>query len=123
MKSRRIEKLLHQRKVLHDKKINRTDNTIKNATALNNEPNHKRGSSTELNSMTKLTKRKRDISLQDVTLNTGIPNSTSSISIALPKLKKMKIRTNLNILTTTFMNNTVYKHNQSVLLYQSLTKL
>ncbi|CAF2108805.1 unnamed protein product, partial [Rotaria magnacalcarata] len=68
-------------------------------------------SSTEINLMRNLTKRKRDISLQDIKSNTRISKSTSSISVAQPKLKKMKRRINLNIpTTTTITNNTAYKY-------------
>ncbi|CAF1421818.1 unnamed protein product, partial [Rotaria magnacalcarata] len=61
--------------------------------------------------MRNLTKRKRDISVQDIKSNTRIPKSTSSISVLQPKLKKMKRRIKLNIpTTTTIMNNTAYKY-------------
>ncbi|CAF1927930.1 unnamed protein product [Rotaria magnacalcarata] len=76
----------------------------------NNQQDRENFSSTEVNSMRNLTKRKRHISVQDIKSNTRIPKSTSSISVTQPKLKKMKRRINLNIpATTTIMNNTAYK--------------
>ncbi|CAF1678614.1 unnamed protein product, partial [Rotaria magnacalcarata] len=109
MKSRKIERLLHRRKILHEKKKNPTDNAVAHTTKSNNESNHRNVSSTKINSTRNLTKRKRDISLQDIKLNTGIPKSTSSISITQPKLKKLKKRTHLNIPLTTIMNNAAYQ--------------
>ncbi|CAF4475628.1 unnamed protein product, partial [Rotaria magnacalcarata] len=107
MKSRNIEKLLLRRKLIHHKKKNPADNTMK----FNNKPGHENVSSTEINLMRNLTKRKRDISAQDIKSNTRISKSTSSISVAQPKLKKLKRRTNLNIaMTTTITNNTAYKY-------------
>jgi hypothetical protein len=118
MKSRKIEKLLCRRKILHEKKKNPTDNAVVHITTSNNEPNHENISSTEINSTMNLTKRKRDISVQDIKSNTRIPKSTSSISVAQPILKKMKRRINLHIpTTTTIMNNTAYKLYRSVSLY------
>ncbi|CAF4245196.1 unnamed protein product [Rotaria magnacalcarata] len=77
----------------------------------NNKPDHENVSLTEINLMRNPTKRKRDISVQDIKSNTRISKSTSSISVAQPKLKKMKRRINLNIpMTTTITNNTAYKH-------------
>lgn len=107
MKSRKIERLLHRRKLLHYKMKNPTENTMQNAMNINNKTDHENVSSTEINSMRNLTKRKRDISVQDIKSNTRIP-----------KLKKMKKRNNLNISsTTTIINNTAYKHYRSVSLY------
>ena len=118
MKSRKIEKLLRRRKILHEKKNNPTDNAVAPITTSNNEPNHENVSSTEIDPMRNLTKRKRDISVQDIKSNTRIPKSTSSISVTQPKLKKMKRRINLNSpTTTTIMNNTAYKQYRSVSLY------
>ncbi|CAF5216731.1 unnamed protein product, partial [Rotaria magnacalcarata] len=112
MESRKIEKLLQRRKIIHHKKKNPTENTIKNAMNSNNQPHPQENvSSTEINSMKNLTKHKRDISVQDIKSNTRIPKSTGSISVAQPKLKKLKRRTNLNIpTTTTITNNTAYKY-------------
>ncbi|CAF4961173.1 unnamed protein product, partial [Rotaria socialis] len=111
MKSRKIEKLLLRRKIIHDKKKNPIDNPMKNPINSNNKPDHENVSSTEINSTRNLTKRKRDISVQDIKSNTRIPKSTSSISVLQPKLKKMKRRIKLNIpTTTTIMNNTAYKY-------------
>ncbi|CAM4833933.1 unnamed protein product [Rotaria magnacalcarata] len=110
MNSRKIEKLLRRRKIIHHKKKkNPTHNTMNS----NNQPNHENFSSTEINSMRNLTKRKRDISVQHIKSNTRISKSTSSISVAQSKLKKMRRRSNLNIpTTTTIMNNTACKHYQ-----------
>ncbi|CAF5034671.1 unnamed protein product, partial [Rotaria socialis] len=99
MKSRKIEKLLLRRKLIHDKEKNPIDNPMKNPINSNNKPDHENVSSTEINSMRNLTKRKRDISVQDIKSNTRIPKSTSSISVLQPKLKKMKRRIKLNIPT------------------------
>ncbi|CAF1197648.1 unnamed protein product, partial [Rotaria magnacalcarata] len=111
MKSRKIEKLLLRRRLIHHKKKNPTDDTMKNTIKFNNKPGHENVSSTEINLMRNLTKRKRDISVQDIKSNTRISKSTSSISVAQPKLKKLKRRTNLNIaMTTTITNNTAYKY-------------
>ncbi|CAM4846162.1 unnamed protein product [Rotaria magnacalcarata] len=111
MKSRKIEKLLLRRKLIHHKKKNPADNKMKNTMKFNNKSDHENVSSTEINLMRNLTKRKRDISLQDIKSNTRISKSTSSISVAQPKLKKMKRRINLNIpTTTTITNNTAYKY-------------
>ncbi|CAF1629303.1 unnamed protein product, partial [Rotaria magnacalcarata] len=88
-----------------------TDDTMKNTIKSNNKSDHENVSSTEINLMRNLTKRKRDISAQDIKSNTRISKSTSSISGAQPKLKKLKRRTNLNIpTTTTITNNTAYKY-------------
>ncbi|CAF1563796.1 unnamed protein product, partial [Rotaria magnacalcarata] len=84
---------------------------MKNPINSNNKPDHENVSSTEINSTRNLTKRKRDISVQDIKSNTRIPKSTRSISVLQPKLKKMKRRIKLNIpTTTTIMNNTAYKY-------------
>ena len=124
MNSRKIEKLLHQRKILHEKQTNPTNNAVAHITTSNNQPDRENVSSTEINSMRNLTKRKRDISVQDIKSTTSIPKSTSSISVAQPKLKKMKKRNNLHIpMTTTIMNNTAYKHYRSVSICRSLTIL
>ncbi|CAF5187922.1 unnamed protein product [Rotaria magnacalcarata] len=118
MKSRNIEKLLLRRKLIHHKQKNPADNTMKNTIKFNNKSGHENVSSTEINLMRNLTKRKRDISAQDIKSNTGISKSKSSISVAQPKLKKLKRRTNLNIpMTTTISNNTAYKYYRSVSLY------
>ncbi|CAF1382181.1 unnamed protein product, partial [Rotaria magnacalcarata] len=106
MKSRKIEKILHRRKIIHHKKKNPTENPMNT----NIQQDCENVSSTEVNSMRNLTKRKRDISVQDIKSNIRIPKSTSSISVAQPKLKKMKTRTHLNIPSTTIINNTAYKH-------------
>jgi hypothetical protein len=119
MKSRKIEKILHRRKIIHHKKKNPTENPMNT----NNQPDHENVSSTVVNSMQNITKRKRDISMQDIKSNTRIPKSTSSITVAQPKLKKMKKRNNLNIPSTTVINNTAYKHYRSVSSYRSLTIL
>ncbi|CAM4843607.1 unnamed protein product [Rotaria magnacalcarata] len=118
MKSRKIEKLLLRRKLIHYKKKNPADNEMKNTMKFNNKPGHENVPSTEINSMRNLTKRKRDISVQEIKLNTGISKSTSSISVVQPKLKMLQRRTNLNIpTTTTITNNTAYKYYRSVSLY------
>ncbi|CAF5151865.1 unnamed protein product, partial [Rotaria magnacalcarata] len=114
MKSRKIEKLLLRRKLIHYKKKNPADNEMKNTMKFNNKPGHENVPSTEINSMRNLTKRKRDISVQEIKLNTGISKSTSSISVVQPKLKMLQRRTNLNIpTTTTITNNTAYKYYRS----------
>ncbi|CAF3087475.1 unnamed protein product, partial [Rotaria socialis] len=111
MKSRKIEKLLFQRKLIHHKKKNPADNAMKNTMKFNNKPGHENVTSTEINLMRNLTKRKRDVSVQDIKSNTEISKSTSSISVVQTKLKKMKRRINLNIATTmTIKNNTAYKY-------------
>ncbi|CAF4870455.1 unnamed protein product, partial [Rotaria magnacalcarata] len=63
-------------------------------------------------SKTNLTKRKRDVSLQQQSnLNTTIPKSISSISILQPALKKMKHKqktiTNTNISSIEVQQNTL----------------
>ncbi|CAF2065837.1 unnamed protein product [Rotaria magnacalcarata] len=112
MKARKIEKLLRRRKLLREKKKNPTVSAVAHITTSNNEPSHKNVSSTEINSRRNLTKRKRDISVQDIKSTTRIPKSISSISVAQPKLRRMKRRINLNIATTTIMNNAAYQRYQ-----------
>ena len=114
IKSRKIEKILHRRKIIHHKRKNPNENPMNT----NNQQDRENVSSIEVNSMCNLTKRKRDISVQDIKSTTRIPKSTSSISVPQPKLKKMKKRTNLHIpMTTIIMNHTAYKHYRSVSLY------
>jgi hypothetical protein len=92
-----IEKLLQTQKKIHNEKKNKTNNstrttahdntvltTSKNVSSRNNDP------SIQKKSKTNLTKRKRDVSLQQLNLNTTIPKSISSISILQPSLKKVK---------------------------------
>ncbi|CAF4454554.1 unnamed protein product, partial [Rotaria magnacalcarata] len=119
MKADSIEKLLQAKKKIHNNEKNKTNNstritthdnniltTSKNLSIRNKDPPIRKKSKTNL------TKRKRDVSLQQQSnLNTTIPKSTSSISILQPALKKVKHKqktiTNTNISSIEVQQNTL----------------
>ncbi|CAF4397069.1 unnamed protein product, partial [Rotaria magnacalcarata] len=119
IKADKIEKLLQAKKKIHNQRKNKTNNstsittndnniltTSKNVSIRNKDP------SIREKSKTNLTKRKRDVSLQQQSnLNTTIPKSTSSISILQPALKKVKHKqktiANTNISSIEVQQNTL----------------
>ncbi|CAF4609606.1 unnamed protein product, partial [Rotaria sp. Silwood2] len=100
MKPENIEILLHRHKEIHNKKMNHDNKTMRNTTDENvastttttakNISNRTNEPSVQRNSTPNINKRKRDVSLQQLSSNPTIPKSTSSLSIVQPSSKKMK---------------------------------
>ncbi|CAF4078673.1 unnamed protein product, partial [Rotaria sordida] len=90
MKPSKMEKLIKKRNLIHKK--NQKNNSIRRATNSNIELTiRKNNQSQPITTTTDLNKRKRDISLQELSkTNTTISETTSSVSIVQPSSKKMK---------------------------------
>ncbi|CAF4964931.1 unnamed protein product [Rotaria sp. Silwood1] len=98
MKPEKIEELLQRNKEIPKKKKKHVNKTMRNTTdehapsttTANTISNRTNDRSVQRNSTPNPNKRKRDVSLQQLSSNPTIPESTSSLSIVQPSLKKMK---------------------------------